>query len=63
MQHGVAPTLTDNHFAFTLENIITFTLKMALYLPWKSNQITKLQKFYNNILTLKQYIVIMHVYQ
>jgi len=33
MQHGVAPTLTDNHFAFTLKNIITFTLKMVLHLP------------------------------
>jgi len=33
MQHGVAPTLTDIHFVFTLKNIIAFTLKMVLYLP------------------------------
>ena len=63
MQHGVAPTLTDTPVVFTLKNIVALTLKMVLYLPWKSNQITKPQKFYNNILTLKQYIVIMHIYQ
>jgi len=33
MQHGVALTLTDNHFAFTLKNIVVLTLKMVLYLP------------------------------
>ena len=47
MQHGVAPTLTDTPVAFTLKSIVALTLKMALYLPWKSNQITKLQKFYS----------------
>ena len=63
MQHGVAPTLTDTPVAFTLKSIVALTLKMVLYVPWKTNQITKLQKLYNNILTLKQYIVIMHIYQ
>ena len=37
MQHGVATTLTDNHFAFTLKNIVALTLKMVLYLPGKSS--------------------------
>jgi len=37
MQHGVAPTLTDTPVAFTLKNIIAFTLKMVLYLPWNSS--------------------------
>ena len=37
MQHGVALTLTDTPVAFTLKNIIAFTLKMVLYLPWNSS--------------------------
>jgi len=36
MQHGVAPTLTDTPVAFTLKNIVAFTLKIMLHLPWKS---------------------------
>jgi len=36
MQLGVAPTLTDTLVAFTLENIVAFTLKMVLHLLWKS---------------------------
>jgi len=37
MQHGIAPNLTDNHFAFTLKNIVALTLKMVLHLPGKSS--------------------------
>ena len=36
-QHGVATTLTDTPVAFTLKNIIAFTLKIVLYLLWKSS--------------------------
>ena len=31
MQHGVAPTLTDTPVAFTLKNIVAFTLNIPLH--------------------------------